>query len=569
MRENEALFYGKHIATPVMVSGQPFGVIIMGRDLNDEDLDARDQQLVETLATQVAIALENRRLFRQTQQEQQNLRAVLETLPAGVLVLDPVTLHTLQFNQQVTQYLGFEIDPDMPFSIEHYGLYRTGSDLLYPQDDFPIFQVLKTGKEASVDDISVMINDMKVDLLMNAAPIYDEQGNIKQIVVAIQNITSLRLLENSLQENLRETVSLYEAQRQLAVAKTLEEVLDVVITHLILQQPFDVYILTPDYQHRITIARSYMQLIDSATTFIPILTDEDTLIPDITSDNRLSDENKQAFVTMGIRGIAVLPIRVTAREKPYGWLVVMSDESFDFGIDSVRVFAQLRDVMATSVDNRLLLESQANTVREVRLLYNATNNIARARDIDQLIAVLEEATATFNADYTFAFLDKEAGLRSTDWVLFENQKAGMPSIDFADIMTGYDIPPGGVYINDIEAIIERVPTEQALLDAGIMAFAAIHLRPKDVNSGFLFIGYCAPHQFVESEDRYLNTLADGASVILNTFILFEQIQSSLEETSTLYQASRSLADASNADEILDLAVTYLAHHISIRCSSLS
>ncbi|HRF98339.1 MAG TPA: hypothetical protein PLZ51_24190, partial [Aggregatilineales bacterium] len=180
--------------------------------------------------------------------------------------------------------------------------------------------------------------------------------------------------------------------------------------------------------------------------------------------------------------------------------------------------------------------------REVRFLYNATNNISRARDVDQLVGVLEEAMLAFDADYAFGYLAPEAGLQLGDMPLFDMPKQNMPPIDFRTIFDGYDIPPGGVYINDLEEIIERLPAEQAMLDAGILSFAAIHLRPKDINSGFFVVAYRDIHLFVESEDRYLNTLADGASVVLNTFILFDQIQNSLEETSTLYQASRNLAN---------------------------
>jgi GAF domain-containing protein/DNA-binding response OmpR family regulator len=564
LKEGVVKFYGKHIATPVILADQSYGVIMMGRDIHAEDLDIRDQQLVETLGTQVSIALENRRLFRQTQLEQQNLKSVLETLPAGVLVLDPITLRPIQFNQQAEVYLGREIDPEVAFSIELYNLYRTGTQLPYPQDEMPIFLALSTGEEAATDDVAVIVNDMQIDLLVNAAPIRDEHGMIKQIVVALQDITSLRTLENTLQENLRETVSLYEAQRQLAEAIRLDDVLDVIITHLVLQQPIDAYIITRDIHQRPTIARSYTQMIDSADAFASLLrNDEATSTEDINEEPLLTDEMKKSLTDAGIYSLITMPLRVSTSDKPFGWIVVVSDKPHGISLDEGRIFTQLRDVSATAIDNRLLLESQANTVREVRQLYNATNNISRARDVDQLVAVLEEAMLAFDADYAFGYLAPEAGLQLGDMPLFDMPKQNMPPIDFRAILDGYDIPPGGVYINDLEEIIERLPAEQAMLDAGILSFAAIHLRPKDINSGFFVVAYRDIHLFVESEDRYLNTLADGASVVLNTFILFDQIQNSLEETSTLYQASRNLANASGVDEILDVLVNYLiAPHIN-------
>jgi GAF domain-containing protein/DNA-binding response OmpR family regulator len=555
-------FFGKHIATPVTLAGQRYGVIMMGRDIEAEDLDVRDQQLVETLATQVSIALENRRLFRQTQQEEQNLKSILETLPAGVLVLNPVNLHPIQFNQQAEIYLGREIDLTTPFSIEKYNLYRTGTQLPYPRDEMPIFLALNTGEEATTDDVAVIVDDMQIDLLVNAAPIRDENGEIKQIVVALQDITSLRTLENTLQENLRETVALYEAQLQLAEAVRLDDVLEVVISHLALQNPTDAFILTWDVHQKPTITRSHAHQLDSADVLIPFLSeDEIKIFADVLEDD-LPESLKNLLQDANIASLVTMPVRVSGRDKPYGWMVMVSDVPHRISQEEERVYSQLRDVCATAIDNRLLLESQANTVREVRQLYNATNNIARARDVDQLVTVLEDAMSAFDSEYAFGYLSPEAGLQLGDMPLYDMTKPNVPPIDFITILDGYDIPPGGVYINDLEEIIERLPAEQALLDAGILSFAAIHLRPKDISSGFLIVAYRDIHRFSESEDRYLNTLADGASVVLNTFILFDQIQNSLEETSTLYQASRNLANADNVEEILDVLVNYLiAPHI--------
>ena len=39
--------------------------------------------------------------------------------------------------------------------------------------------------------------------------------------------------------------------------------------------------------------------------------------------------------------------------------------------------------------------------------------------------------------------------------------------------------------------------------------------------------------------------------------LLEQIQSTLQETSVLYQSSRALTDASSPSEIIDVVVNYL------------
>jgi len=558
-------FWGKHIATPVAIGGQILGSIVMGRAFDTPDLDERDQELVETLATQVAIALENRRLFRQAQNEQQTLRSILETLPAGLIVLDPDTLTPTQYNEQAQQLLGREIDPREPFNIATYRLYRTGTQLYYPEDEMPIYLALNQGTEASTDDVAVIFDDgSQVDLLVNAAPIIDVDGRITGIVVAFTDITSLRALENTLQENLRETVSLYEAQRQLSEAATLDEVLDVLNTNVILQQPSDAYILLTYDNGRLYTARYFIEPLDDPEKLRAVLDEQESfMIDDVNNDLRIDHETRLFLMSLNVASLMTIPLRVSSRERAIGWLVLFSDTPSGITSEQERVLGQLRDLASTVIDNRLLIEAQQSALREVRLLYNATNNISRAREIDQLTTVLFEAVDLLNPDYAFAYLDEAAGLKQGNYQLFNMRAPELEPVDFRAIMAGYDIPPGGVYIDDIERITERVETEQKLYEAGIRAFAAINLRPRDVNDGMILIAYCQPHRFTDTEDRYLNTLADSSSVVFNSIILFDQIQGALEETSTLYQASRALSDVSEPKQLLSVIVDYLiAPHIN-------
>jgi PAS domain S-box-containing protein len=561
--ENYHQLWGKHIVAPVTVGASTIGAIVMGRPPDQPDLDDGDQQIVETLATQAGIALENRRLFQQTQQEQRNLRSILETLPAGMLVLDPDTLKPVQFNQQAAELLGREIDPDVPFTIENYQLHRAGTDLLYPAEEMPIYTALEQNESFSTDDVAIYMADgTEIDLLVNAAPIATTQGQVTALVVALQDITSLRSLENTLQENLRETVSLYEAQRQISGAGDLEEVLDVLMLHLTLQQPTDAYVIFNDRMGNLAIMRSQQDWGGDVNVLHPVLNVDDMVKIDNVTKSDLPPETIDALVEHEIASIMTLPLNVSSQDEPVGWLVVAENRNYGLGPDEERVLTQLRDVAAAAIDNRLLIQSQQATLNEVRSLYNATNSISRAIDVDDLVRILRESLETLDPAYIYGYLDESAGLQDGALSLFNLHDDDITELDIYTIMRGYDIPPGGVYISDLNDISETVEVERRLIDAGLRAFAAVELRPKQKASGLLFIGYRERRQFTETEDRYLNTLADGASVIFNTFILFDQIQGSLEETSTLYQAGRALTDARKAEDILDVVVTYLvAPHV--------
>jgi hypothetical protein len=136
-------------------------------------------------------------------------------------------------------------------------------------------------------------------------------------------------------------------------------------------------------------------------------------------------------------------------------------------------------------------------------------------------------------------------------------RRALPPVDFAAILTDYTLLSDGIYIDDLAALEDPGPMEQKLLAAGLRAIAAIDLRPRETPGGFLVAAYRQPQQFTESDDRYLNTIADGASVVFSNIVLFDQIQNTLEETSILYQASRALSDAVTPEDILDVVVNYL------------
>ena len=58
---------GRHIVAPVQIGENVVGALMVGRRRDAAPLDSRDEQLVTTLAAQVAVALENQRLYRSTE----------------------------------------------------------------------------------------------------------------------------------------------------------------------------------------------------------------------------------------------------------------------------------------------------------------------------------------------------------------------------------------------------------------------------------------------------------------------------------------------------------------------
>ena len=557
--EELVYLFGKHITMPVLTSDNlVLGALFMGRDQQTDDLIERDEELVSTLATQVGLALDNRRLLQQAQTERVRLRSILDTMPAGILVLEPDSLIPEMYNDQVEQYLGRSIDPETPFSNEEYNLFRTGTDLHYPREEMPIFSAISNQAQTFTDDVAVIHNGHHTDLMVNAAPIHDNQGNMTAIVAAFQDISNLRSLENTLQENLRETVALYEAQLQLSEAGELDEVLDIITMQLMIFQPDEVYVIFSDEDGALQLERFYVKEMSDVYTLQPILHPQNAINVEDVYESPLDEIARNTLADLGMRSLISIPIRT--RQRPMGWMVMLGSQPNQFTSDQEPTLTQLSDIIATAVDNRFLIQSQQTTLQEIGALYSATTTISRTRDIDQLAVVLEAALATLRPTYALGFLFNTSTEDENIKQLFSIKPENVEQINFHEILSNHTLSDDSLYIDNLEEFTENTPLVRDLKQLeGIQSIAIVNLRVKDTIGGHLVLAYDKPYHFTDNEDRYLNTIIDSASVVVDNILLFEQIQSTLEETSVMYQASRALTDAATPDEIVDVVVNYLIH----------
>ncbi len=549
--------FGKMVLTPVRLGEVVIGVLMVGRSSHAADLNESDEQLATTLAAQVAIAVENQRLFQAAEGERERLSSILESLPAGVLVLDPITYRPIQYNNQIEYLLGRRILPDQPFDVETYHIYRSGTNALYPPDSLPIFTVTRTKELVASDDIAVIQADgSEIDLLMNAVPILNEDGSISAIVTALQDISALRNLERTLETNLRETVALYETTRGLAEAEEVEEVLDQVMMQLATLDASEAYVLLLDEAtNHVQIARSLSG--ESGNWKLPdeLLNPRTMLfIADAQNAAELDGATRAALQDAKIAALASIPLRARSRrDVPIGWLVISFDSTQEFSPEREQFLSTLNDSAAVALDNRYLLRSTEQALQETAALYGATTNLSRARTDDEIAAALQSAVTTLAPERIAAYFTTEDRLTE----LLNVSRDG-EAIDFGQLITEYNLLEGAnAFVEDLLDLPSPRPFERDLLARKVRAYALVHLISLNMRIGCFIVAFDSPHAFSSGDIRYLNSVADSASVVVDNYLLLDQIQSSLEETSILYQASRALSDASTPDEILNVVVGHL------------
>ncbi|MCC6804188.1 MAG: GAF domain-containing protein, partial [Anaerolineae bacterium] len=557
---NSANDFGKGVIIPVRLGDDMVGVLMVGRPLRAPDLDSSDEQLATTLAAQVAIAVENQRLLRAAENERERLSSILASLPAGVLVLDPATYKPVQYNDQIEQLLGRPVRVDQPFDVATYQILRSGTDTLYSADALPIFAASRTRALASSDDIAVLLDDgTEVDLLMNAVPILNDDGSVSAIVAAFQDISARRNLERTLETNLRETVALYETSRALAEAEEVEQVLEQLLEQLALQDVSDAFVLLLDEQSGVVrLARSLSGTVINPALGSDILDRRSPVyVADVRQAPELSETTRAMLLESGIIALASIPMRAGARrDDPLGWLVMTFAETQQFTPEREQFLNTLNDNAAVVLDNRYLLQRTEAALQDTAALYSVTTDLSRARTEEEISEAIRTALANLSPDIFAAYFVVEGELRA----LFNVSLDSAP-VTFAEMIVSHQLmKQPNQFIDDVRAVAEPGSFEQDLRARGnIRSLALVHLRSQNLPFGCLFVAYHTPHTFTDGDIRYLNSVADSASVVIDNYLLLDQIQGSLEETSILYRASRALNDASTPSEILNVIISYLTN----------
>lgn len=550
---------------PLRSATRWFGVLLV-RTNRANILDDNYNRFLLAISDQIASAIDRQKLLAETVSERENLNAILSTLPTGVLVLDPDTMIPVQRNDRLEELLGQPVSTEEPFSAARYNLYTSGTDNLYPDDSLPPLAARKHNDNIYADDISVATADQQIDLLVNAAPIYDSSGSLLGIVTAFEDVTQLRSLEISLQRQLRESVTQYETQRSLVEAENLDEILDSVMGRMNLEDVSNAFIVlsNPD-DDGMVIARAQ----DAGTT--PHIDELREVLQ--SSSVRLTDAKAKRNAKRQVdetgpfgskfRSVIAAPMKTRTRPRPLGWLVLADEQKNRFDNNDERILLSLSDMAASAIDNSYLFESTQEALQEMASLYNATNSISRARNEQELTAALKESLSTLRSDMAAVIIDAGSGPAAVFKQGFEeSEELGLELHELA-FSPLPEPESGAVFIDDSATAPDSEILQRVLQGRVVAAFAGINLRIKDGLGGRVLLGYREPHRFTEGEKRYLMTVADSTSVVLDNQVLLEQVQASLQETSVLYQASRALIEVNKAEDLLDVIVNYIADpHVS-------
>lgn len=180
------------MGAPLKVKDKVTGMVYFDTVSGGKPFAEQDLRLATAMSLQLAVCLENTRLYNELLDATEFNNSILRALTSGILVLD-ASGRVLRVNQATQDTLG-----------------KTDSQLLgRPLSDFPelaefnrvVQNTLATGAPEDRHEVLVRVNDEVVPLGLSTSLLSDHAGRIVGVVANFRNLTRIRKLEEQVRRS--------------------------------------------------------------------------------------------------------------------------------------------------------------------------------------------------------------------------------------------------------------------------------------------------------------------------------------------------------------------------------
>ncbi len=433
------------LAVPLLVADKALGVISIYDFENENAFTQVQTELLSTIASQAATALENTSLFT----EIRDSLAIIEERERYQL---NVTNAAAELNEKGSSSLDFLLGSLVTASSSDVVFYapsieNTKTDITWtpksfisqiaeikelppmPFEDFPNWvNALKEKNSAHYSQSTcpepeksfLIDNNIKSILLF---PIRLENQSIN--IIGLENISLERdwkleqieilsiatdsfnntlIRENLLkrvQDSLSETENLYTASHNLALAEEMQAMLSAIVEGVNNPLVNRSVLVLFDYDEqnqvsRISVEGNYYSGKGTpppargteylVSLYKPIFITENPVFYDDLLEVQLEKSLQEILTRQNIRSMAVLPL--WSGNKQLGVVLLQTSQKHTFTPQEVRTYPPLIGQMSTSVQNLLLFEETQSALSETELLYKISSGIAKSQSMEELIMLV-------------------------------------------------------------------------------------------------------------------------------------------------------------------------------------
>lgn len=185
------------LGVPITGERGTLGNLYLTNKRGQSEFTEHDQTIVEAFAKYAATAIENDRLRMEAEEERGRIRAMIESSAAAVIVADAQDGRLLLCNLEASRIMGRTLEAgDGREVYEQSVVYRKADGSVYNAADLPLQLALKDGTVSRGVEVVFSLRDgSEIPTLVNAAPVYGEEGEITAAIAIFEDITALQEVE--------------------------------------------------------------------------------------------------------------------------------------------------------------------------------------------------------------------------------------------------------------------------------------------------------------------------------------------------------------------------------------
>ena len=183
------------LGMPIRQNGERLGNIYLTEKENGQEFTERDEETIALLAAQSATAIRNARIYENEHRARADMETLLEISPVGVVVFEVQNARMIRSNREFRRIAGDLIDVPWEEAFTQWTFYRSDGRQI-PLSELPLNRVFQFGETVRLDDITTKLPDGRMlPVLINAAPVYSEEGEMTAAVAVVQDMTEVADLE--------------------------------------------------------------------------------------------------------------------------------------------------------------------------------------------------------------------------------------------------------------------------------------------------------------------------------------------------------------------------------------
>ncbi|MCA9979638.1 MAG: GAF domain-containing protein, partial [Anaerolineales bacterium] len=573
------------MALPMVSGDSLLGVLNIQSDI-PQNFDDEDVRIQNTLATQIAIALQNIRSFESSEKTRQELSVLARRLARTGwedYLREKQTRSNLSFaydRQRVVPLIARDGHGEHSNNKETTGLLTNGHSPT-PENGNGNGNVLARVLRVQGQPIGRLALDTPEELT-------DEADDIMSAVAAnlSAHIENLRLTEQT-QEALQETETLYQFGNKLNAAQSQEEIL-MAVGELPGANTADVITLlvVEEYEHEpetAVLTAGWMPSLNQATPpeqlgFSTPLSDvpisrlwienpNQTLLFGDLDDSDSVDPTSVAFYRdLGIQALGIIPL--TSRGRVFGLLTFSWFAPQAFTEQTERLFRAINGQISTATNNQILLEQTRIRAALLEKLSQIEVELSQASSPEDIIRTLATNIPDFTGAVSLQHLELNENHEPVTQIPRVMWSHGRLRDDDPRLNKPVPLnllPTSRLWIENPRDVlyVEDGANDERLGDVGremykklnLGSVALLPLRSGGVWQGTVVFSTAGSYTFTPEQRFIFGRLLESLAAIVASLRALEAQRAALAESEVLYDASVRFNRAETLNDVLQVIAT--------------